>query len=102
MTFPTAAATITVRKFCGTAAAMCFSSPFVRRFPALLLCGMFTSIPQSRKRAGYCGAGPNFPVHPSTRLLQLLEDRRVLQGRHVLLDLLPLRDRAQQAPHDLA
>src|SRR6476646_6490966 len=38
----------------------------------------------------------------SHRLLQLLEDRRVLQRRHVLRDLLALGDRAQQAPHDLA
>src|SRR5688572_5795820 len=38
----------------------------------------------------------------SRGLLQLLEDLRVLERRHVLLDLLALRDRAQQAPHDLA
>src|SRR5256885_9654269 len=38
----------------------------------------------------------------SDRLLQLIEDRGILQRRDVLLDLLPLRDRAQQPPHDLA
>ena len=36
------------------------------------------------------------------RLLQLIEDRRILERRDVLRDLLALRDRAQQAPHDLA
>src|SRR5205814_5272329 len=35
-------------------------------------------------------------------LPQLLQDRRVLEGRDVLRDLLALGDRAQQAPHDLA
>src|SRR3989338_7942855 len=35
-------------------------------------------------------------------LLELLEDRRVLQRRDVLLDLLALGDRAQQPAHDLA
>src|ERR1051325_12206347 len=38
----------------------------------------------------------------SHRLLQLLEDARILERRHVLRDLLALRDRAQQPPHDLA
>src|SRR4029077_13296854 len=36
------------------------------------------------------------------RLLQLLEDAGFLEGGDVLLDLLALGDRAQQAPHDLA
>src|SRR6266850_3844208 len=38
----------------------------------------------------------------SRHLLELFEDGRVFQRRDVLLDLLALRDRAQQPPHDLA
>src|SRR6185312_4653016 len=38
----------------------------------------------------------------SKRLLELVEDRRILERRHVLLDLLALGDGAQQAAHDLA
>src|SRR5688572_8243931 len=37
----------------------------------------------------------------SERLLQLLEDLRVLEGGDVLGDVLALRDGAQQPPHDL-
>src|SRR5439155_26153082 len=35
------------------------------------------------------------------RLLQLLQYCRILERRNVLRDLLALRDRAQQSPHDL-
>src|SRR5260370_42389098 len=38
----------------------------------------------------------------SERLAELIENRRVLQRRHVLRDGLALRERAQQAAHDLA
>src|SRR5918911_885986 len=38
----------------------------------------------------------------SAHLPQLLEDRRVLERRHILRDLLAPGDRAQQTPHDLA
>src|SRR5690606_39613807 len=37
----------------------------------------------------------------SDGLLELLQDRRVLEGRDVLGDFLAPRDRAQQPPHDL-
>src|SRR5690606_19747167 len=37
----------------------------------------------------------------SDGLLELLQERRVLEGRDVLGDFLAPRDRAQQPPHDL-
>src|SRR5690349_6873301 len=39
---------------------------------------------------------------PLQRLLQLIEDRRILERRDILRDRLALRDRAQEPPHDLA
>src|SRR5690349_10477413 len=50
---------------------------------------------------------PTFPIaqigaRDLPDLPQLLQDRRVLEGRHVLRDLLALRDGSQKAPHDLA
>src|SRR3954462_1149881 len=53
----------------------------------------------SAKSASFtaCAATPR-----SHRLLQLLEDGGVLEGRHILRDFFPLRDRAQQPAHDLA
>ena len=38
----------------------------------------------------------------SGRLLELLQDRRILQSRYILRDFLAFGDRAQQATHDLA
>src|ERR1700754_1456354 len=38
----------------------------------------------------------------SARFAQLIENRRILERRYVLRNLLALRQRAQQTPHDLA
>src|SRR6267378_5417303 len=119
MTFPTAAATITRRKSFGTCA-MALPSSFVRfrnrRIPPtreILAsnlrsrkwdCGCCTA--QERPASRACFRNDRFAARlrarASAHLLQLLEDSRVLECRHVLLDLLALRDRAQQPPHDLA
>src|SRR5688572_19863366 len=55
-----------------------------------------TSPPDSRHWASTLGPSS------ARRLAQLLQYRRVLQGRDVLLDLLALGDGAQQPAHDLA
>src|SRR5262245_47064002 len=47
-------------------------------------------------------SAPPISTRRSQSLLELLQDRRVLERRHVLGDLLALGDRAQQAAHDLA
>src|SRR5439155_24006243 len=45
--------------------------------------------------------GPCAADRASKRMLELLENRRIFQGRYVLRDRFALCDRAQQAPHDL-
>src|SRR5678810_230480 len=59
-------------------------------------------MPSRQSAANLCPRTSNSSTTALQVLLQLLEDRRILEGRDILRDLLALGDRAQQPAHDLS
>src|SRR2546423_5883624 len=103
MTLPTAAATITVRKFFGIAVAMiCVLLLRFRNDGSFERREILASNLLSRKYKRRCCAAPTCPRIDSAHLPQLLQDRRILERRYVLGNLLALGDVAQKPAHDLA